>query len=310
MLNLILFSVSLFLVIKSADFAIKYAVNLARVFRIPKYVIGFIVVSLISILPETFISINSAISGMPSFGLGTLFGSNVADLTIVFAIIIFSTKNGVRVGSKILENNKLYPFILTLPILVGLDGFYSKIEGIFLIISGVLFFLWTLKRNKKDNTLPVEEYQNNKLKNIINLLFSMSVLLFGSFFTVKYGVNLANLIGVSPFLMGVFVVGLGTVLPELIFSLKAVKNNGGSMALGDILGTVISDATIAVGIIALINPFYFPKEIIYVTAMFMVLASLVLFSFMRSGKILTKKEGFFLLLFYLFFILIEYIMGV
>jgi len=64
-LSLILLLISLFVVIKSANFAIRYSTHLAESFNLPKYIIGFAVVAVISVLPETFISITSAIGRYP-----------------------------------------------------------------------------------------------------------------------------------------------------------------------------------------------------------------------------------------------------
>jgi cation:H+ antiporter len=308
MLNLIFLILSLFLVIKSSDYAIKHASGLARILRLPKYAIGFLVVAIISILPETFIAINAALDGIPSFGLGALFGSNVADLTLVFTIVLFATKNGIKVSSKILESNRWYPFFIALPIFAGFDGHYSRPEGIFLIVAGLFFYYLTFRKNEREMA-PSDKERHRPHIHIFYLLMSMAILLFGAHLTVKYGVALANSLAVNSTLIAMLIVGLGTTLPELIFSLRAIKNKGDGLALGDVLGTVISDATIAVGILALINPFSFPQRIIYVTAAFMVVASLILFSFMRSGKILTKKEGLLLFLYYIIFVIIEYLIN-
>lgn len=304
MIDFLLLACSLFLVIKSADFAIKYATRVAYILRLPRYVIGFLVVAVISILPETFIAIDSSLRGIPSFGLGTLFGSNVADLTLVFAIIIFSTAGGIKVSSKILEENRWYPLLLAFPIFVGFDGHYSRTEGVFLIAAGLLFYYLTFKKNYSIEA-PTENHHLRR-RNILLLIISMAALLLGSHLTVKYGVAFAESVHLNPVLIGMLIVGLGTTLPELFFSLKAVREKESGLALGDILGTVVSDATIAVGIVALISPFYFSQKIVYITAAFMVLASFILLKFMRSGKILTKKEGILLFLFYAVFILTEY----
>lgn len=309
MLNLLFLIASLFIVIKSSDFAVKYATSLAKILRLPKYVVGFLIVAIISIMPETFISIDSSIRGIPEFGLGTLFGSNVADLTLIFAIVIFSTAHNIKVGSRVLENNKWYPLLLALPILIGFDGHYSRIEGVILILAGLSFYYFIFKKNRH---AAIEEVVYDKRHHIINLLYlilSVAFLLFGSHFTVKYGVALAGNLNINPIFIAMLVVGLGTTLPELFFSLRATKEKADNLALGDVLGTVISDATIAVGIIALINPFYFPQRIVYITAMFMVLASLILLAFMRSGKVLTKREGILLFIFYIIFVLTEYLIG-
>jgi Ca2+/Na+ antiporter len=74
---------------------------------------------------------------------------------------------------------------------------------------------------------------------------------------------------------------------------------------GDLLGTVLADATIVVGILALISPFNFPIKIIYVTGVFMVISSFLLFYFMKSGKTLTRSESFILFIFWIVFILTE-----
>ena len=105
------------------------------------------------------------------------------------------------------------------------------------------------------------------------------------------------------------VVSLGTTMPELFYSLKALKRKEDGLAVGDILGSVLADATIVIGILALISPFYFPAKIVYVTGIFMVMASLVLIKFMRSGRTITKKEGYMLLIFWLAYVIIEFVMN-
>lgn len=303
LLNSFILIISLLFLIKGATLSTKFAVKVAESFKLSKYVVGFIIVAVISILPETLISINSAIARVPSLGLGTLFGSNVADLTLVFAIIIFITKKNIKVESKILKNNIIYPFILLIPIILGLDGYYSRIEGISLLIIGLIFYYFAFKNNDEPKIENVSK--DNRKKYILLLLASMAVLLIGSHFAVTSTAKLATNIGISPIIIGIFILGLGSTIPELLFSIKSVKKDDDSLAIGDLLGTVLADATIVVGILALISPFNFPIKIVYVTGVFMVISSFLLFYFMKSGKTLTKNESFILFIFWLVFILTE-----
>ena len=149
--NLFILIVSIFLIIKSSTLATKYSAKIAESFNISKYIVGFIVVAIISIFPETLISINSAIVGIPSFGLATLFGSNIADLTIVFAIIIFIAGRSVKVESKILKNNIIFPFLLIVPIVLGFDGYYTRGEGIVLVLVGIIFYVLAFKDSIDDD---------------------------------------------------------------------------------------------------------------------------------------------------------------
>lgn len=302
-----LFFISLFFVFKAAAFATKYAVQLAESFHLSKYAVGFIVVAVLSILPETCIAINAAMTGMPKFGLGMLFGSNVADLTLIFAVIVWLSGRGIKVESKILKNVRLYPLLLLLPVVLGLDGHFSRLEGIALVIVGLVFYCTACRGG--GSLVPAHKKSSARLKSLSMLTVSVAVMMIGSYFTVLSATALAHFFEVSPILIGMLVVGLGTTLPELVFSLKAVKKSEDDLAVGDILGTVLADATIVVGILALINPFFFPVKIIYVTGLFMVGASIILLWFLKTGRILTKTEAFCLFFYWVLFVSAEFIIN-
>ena len=295
--------IALLIVIKSAEYAIQYSTKIATNLKIPKYIVGFLIVAIISALPETMISIDSALQGTPSFGLGTLLGANVADLTIILAIPIFLYSRSLVVKSKIIKHFKLYVFMIALPVIFGLNGYYARWEGMVLILAGFYFYYLLFWRNRKS---IVKSGGYFSWKYFSFLLLSMMVLLVGANFTVKFGVSLAESLSIHPIIVGMFLVGLGTTLPELLFSVKAVKHNHDELAIGDIMGMVITDSTIVVGILALISPFAFNPKIIYITGSFMVAASVVLLYFMRTGRSLNKKEALALVFFYALFVFAEF----
>ncbi|MEO5927726.1 MAG: hypothetical protein ABIO72_03315 [Patescibacteria group bacterium] len=305
--NVFIFIVALYLVIRGATLATTYAGSLAEGFRLSKYTVGFIIVAIISILPETAISIQAAVSGIPAFGLGMLFGSNIADLTLVFAVIIWHAGRSLKVESKILKNHVVYPFLLLLPLILGADGYLSRLEGAALIVVGVVFYVLAFRNGTNDKrTVPSG---HRMLKSFFMLVFGMVLLLFGAHFTVTSASSVALALGISPILVGMLIVGLGTTMPELFFSLRSMKKRDDSLAIGDLLGTVLADATIVVGILALVNPFSFPQRIIYVTGAFMLVAAIVLFQFMRSGRSISKKEAWFLFAFWLAFVIVEFLVN-
>ena len=135
---------------------------------------------------------------------------------------------------------------------------------------------------------------------------SVGILLGSAHFIVDSATDLARILDISPILVGLIVIGVGTTIPEMSFAMQAVKKYHDSLAVGDILGSVLADATIVIGTLCLIQPFAFPIQMIYVTGVCMFLASILLCYFMRSGKVLTKKEGILLILFWLLFVTLEY----
>lgn len=308
--NIFIFLASIYFIFKGATLSTKYAFNIAKSYKLSRYVVGFIIVSVISIIPEIFISVNSAIQGVPSLGLGALFGGNIADMTLVFAIIIFVSGRGIKVDSKILKENVLYPLFLIIPIILGLDGFYSRWEGLSLMIAGFIFYYLALQNNAEETyTTEVPIDNNSRQKDAIFFLLTMAMLVIGSHFIVTSTIYLSGYLGVNSAVIGILLIGVGTTMPELFFCLSAIKKNHDSLAIGDILGTVLADATIVVGLLALISPFHFPKPIIYSTGIFMILSSFMLFYFMRSGKFLSKKESYFLFLFWILFVIVEIVIS-
>lgn len=301
-----IFACSLFIVAKGATLATKYSARLADDFNVSKHVISFIIVAFIAILPETLVSVNAALAGMPEFGLGTLFGSNMADLTLIFAVLILFSRRRIIIESKVLKNVQLYPFFLALPVLFGLNGHYSRVEGIALIMSGALFYYFVFRN---DAGKAIFRPGTGKYKNAALLAFSMALLLLGSHLVVVSATELARLLHVAPVLIGMLVVSLGTTMPELFYSARALKKKDDGLAIGDILGSVLADATIVVGMLALIRPFHFPAQMIYVTAVSMLVASFVLVMFMRSGRAITKKEGVFLFALWVAYVLAELVVG-
>jgi cation:H+ antiporter len=305
--NFLIFIVALFLVVRGATLATKYSAKVAERFNVSRYVIGFIVVAFISILPETVICISSAIKGVPEFGLGTIFGSNIADLTLIFAITTIVAGRRLKIESRMLKNVRYYPFLIMLPIIFGLNGHYSRTEGLALIAAGLFFYYQVFKAGSG----PSKAYHSgeSKLKNILFLLLAMAILLVGAHFTVDSAAEIADALKVSPVLIGMLVVGLGTTLPELFYSLKAIRKREDGLAIGDMLGTVMADATIVVGVVACISPFFFPAKIIYVTGMFMVIAAFFLLRLMKTGRTLTRLEGILLLSYWIVYAIVEFLVG-
>lgn len=306
LVNLLLSITFLVILIKCAGYSIKYSSRIARSLHIQEFLVSFFIIAIISALPEATISIMSAIQGDSKLGLGTLLGSNVADLTLVFGIAALFSSGGIKVKSKIIRDNIFYLALLLFPLLLGIDGNLSRIDGLILVFVGGLFFYRIYAQSKKFTKKFKHEKRGPILKSVLFLILSLVILLLSAYFTVKYAGNFAQDIKIPAMLIGITVLALGTCLPELSFSIKAVRRNHDDLALGDILGTVITDGTILLGIVALINPFNYNPYNIYLLGGGMFLAGIVTMLFMKTNKSINKKEGLLLIFFYIIFVMLEF----
>jgi cation:H+ antiporter len=111
--------------------------------------------------------------------------------------------------------------------------------------------------------------------------------------------------------MGLFLISFGTTLPELVFESRAVLMGHSEMALGNLIGTVIVNSTLVLGITSLIQPITADFLLFITAGVFMLIVAFLFATFTESGNRLDIKEGISLILLYAFFVMIEfYVRGI
>ncbi|MDQ3125974.1 MAG: calcium/sodium antiporter [Pseudomonadota bacterium] len=86
------------------------------------------------------------------------------------------------------------------------------------------------------------------------LLLGLALLIAGGDLLVRGAVRIAERLRLSPMLIGLTVVGMGTSTPELAASLQASLAGSPGIALGNIVGSNIANALLILGVAALIAP--------------------------------------------------------
>src|SRR6056297_2028933 len=102
-----------FILIKSTDLVIKSIKYLAKYFHISEFAISFILAGLATSLPELFIGIIAAIKHTSILSLSNIFGSNIANITLVLGLTVIIAKS-VSTKSRMVNRNLFYVFILVL----------------------------------------------------------------------------------------------------------------------------------------------------------------------------------------------------
>lgn len=89
---------------------------------------------------------------------------------------------------------------------------------------------------------------------ILQVILGIALLYFGAEWLVKASASLAVKIGITPFLVGLTIVGFGTSTPELIVSLDAIWTSHTEIATGNIVGSNLFNTAIILGVALLIRP--------------------------------------------------------
>lgn len=139
--------------------------------------------------------------------------------------------------------------------------------------------------------------------DFIYTVFGIAFLYIGAELLVRSSVSISHKFRVQPLLVGLVIIGLGTSSPELVVSIRASIAGSGEIAVGNIVGSNISNVALILGIGALIWPVKVDKSLLKVELPVLIAASLLM-TFLVLNGLLTRLNGVILiagLIFYLFF---------
>lgn len=128
------------------------------------------------------------------------------------------------------------------------------------------------------------------LSSILSILGGF-VLLTAAAEALVYGAaSLARRFGLSPLVIGLTVVSIGTSLPELLVSLEAVFVGSGDLALGNVVGSNIGNLALILGVAALVRPIAIQAQVVRIEAPVLVLVSAVFVGLIVDGG-LSRLDG-------------------
>jgi cation:H+ antiporter len=211
------------IVVYGADEAIKRLLKLSKFFSISAFVTGVIIAGTLAILPELSIGILSALEGSSTFGLGLIFGANVADLTLVIGIVVLVAGNQ-KITKDMLKSLKIYFVAVLLPVFLIIDGVLSRIDGLILVTGFVVYVAWLLIHGRGEKEVA-ERMRLSKTVirlsiTVFLLAIGITVLFIGSELVTQSAQELSSALGLPLFVIGL-VVAIGTCLPEMAFAIRA-----------------------------------------------------------------------------------------
>jgi cation:H+ antiporter len=144
--------------------------------------------------------------------------------------------------------------------------------------------------------------------SLLLILVGLAILIFAADILVKGSASISSKIGIPPIVIGLTVVSFGTSAPELIVNLLSAFNGTSELAIGNIVGSNITNILLILGITAMITTLKVQKSTTYKEIPFALLASLLLlvmandiFLDSQVGNILSRIDGIAMLGFFAIF---------
>lgn len=308
---LIIFIVSFFGLALSSRWLINALIKIAKFLKWKEFVVAFFTMALVGASPNLSVGLSSVFHKVPQLSFSEIVGGNIVDLTIAVALAAFVSRNGLALVSRTVQGSAIFTlFIAIAPILLIFDGQLSRMDGVLLILAFVVYVNWLFGRKERFSKPynKVKEALTFKIvfKNVMKILLAVLLLILAAEGIVRSVSFFSNMMNLPISLIGILIVGLGNAMPEIFFSIHAARRGNDWIVVGNLMGSVIAPVTLVLGTVAILSPIEISRFAPFAIGRFFLVISAVFFLlFLRTDKKITKKEGIFLLLIYLSFVLAE-----
>lgn len=311
--------------VKSADYLVEYSARVARRFHISDLVVGLVITSVGTSLPELASSLSASLAGSSGLIIGNIVGSNIANIGLVLGVAAavrpFATEPLMhdRDGFIVLASVVLF-FLLVL------DNSVSRFDAVVLLLLYVFYVVFAARSDRAgiehrfrdylrfifdfEYAAPVKRRLTRQPKvaaavttaaepvAVRQLLFELAVvlaalagLIVSARFVVAEAIWLAELFELPENLIGLSLVAIGTSLPELMVSVTAARKGKAELIVGNIMGSNIANILLIVGVSGTIGPVEVAELSVVYTIPIMLFFSLALLYFVRSDWRITRMQG-------------------
>lgn len=299
--------ISLSVLIWGADKFVDHSSLIAKKLGLSELTIGLTIVALGTSAPEIFVGISSVLNGTESIAMGTVVGSNISNIALIFGV------SCIGISMKPTKTNPIQfiPFILAVIVLgLGLQDLkITKAESIeFLLVFAAFMYVTYLYRipdkiNESDNS-------NIKIgKTTLLLIFGLLALIIGSNYAVINAERIAAILNVPEVIIGLTIIAIGTSLPELAATISAIIKNKNDMVIGNVIGSNVMNIALVIPIIGIFSDVTFESNILSrdflvlsVTSILFILITAA-YSSSRFNLKVTKVIGCIFVTYYLGYIL-------
>ncbi len=319
---ILLFLISLIALVKGSHWFLHGAEHLGLRFGFSPFVIGALIVGIGTSLPELISSFSAIIQDVPEIVVANAVGSNIANILLVLGIIAIMGRRLEVTRSLIDLELPLFAISTVLFLGIVYDGRVLQIESVLLFITYLIYFIYSLVGGKESaSTLVVEKgkelqkfVENEKwgimyilrrmtyFKDQILFVVGLVAILLGAKYLIESVVQLSILLNMAPGIISISAIAIGTSLPELMVSGRAVLNGKSEVAIGNILGSNAFNLLFVVGLPGLFGVLFVGESTLLVGLPVLAIATF-LFIIVGISRRIYHWEGMMFLVLYVFFLL-------
>ena len=283
----------------------------SKVLKISTFALSFFVLGLLTSIPEIAVGVTSVVENDPRIFVGNLLGGVIVIFLLIIPVLAI-LGNGINLNHRMDKKGLLAAMIVSVaPALLVAD----KRVGMFEAVLMILLYISTLYIVQRKQSLveKIETIQTSlktdgrtHIQNILKILVGLVIVFFGSEYIVKETLAFSEIIKVSPFLLSILVLSIGTNLPELFLAVRGIRKNKKDVAFGDYIGSASANTLIFGGLVFMNGGTVTLTNNFMQSLIFIIIALTCFYFFARSKSTISRKEGIVLVLIYICFVALEF----
>lgn len=254
----------LILILLGANWLVDGSSSIAKRFGLSEFIIGLTIVGIGTSSPEMVVSFMSAFQGKADMAIGNVVGSNIFNTCMILGITALISPL-VITRANLRKDIPLNVVVSVILILLGMDRTIfgmgndqlGLIDGI-ILLAVFAWYMWSSFKSDQGDASEeggIKEY--SVLISLVLVAAGLAGLIFGGRLFVDSATELAKAMGVSDKFIAITVMAAGTSMPELATCVVAALKGRGQLALGNILGSNISNILLILGGASIICPLSF-----------------------------------------------------
>lgn len=291
------------LILLGANWLVDGSSSIAKKFGISEFVIGLTIVGIGTSSPEMVVSFMSSFQGKADMAVGNIMGSNIFNTLMILGVTALISPLAIT-KTNLKRDIPLNIIVTILLIVLGMNHTLfgkgndqiCRIDGAILLLIFAVYLWTSFKSDQSDDSGEgIKEYK--PIVSILLIASGLAGLIFGGRLFVNSATELAKMFGVSDKFIAITVMAAGTSMPELATCVVAALKGRGQLALGNVLGSNISNILLILGGAAMISPLSFGGMTVVDLGVVLVCAFFIFASaFMFKKKELDRFEGAILLM--------------
>lgn len=306
----VVFVVSLVALVKGADWLLVKSEKIGLALGLSSFIVGVLIVGAGTSLPELVSSLVAIFKGAPEIVAANAIGSNIANILLILGLSAVIGRRLLVVKNIINLDLPLLAASTALFGVIAWDRQITSLEAILLLIGYIVYITYTIvQKDEDENGNPIVEDKNivkeekPKLvfKDFAILILGLAGVIFGAQYLIESVIQISTILQIGAGVIAITAVAIGTSLPELLVSIKAILKGKSELAIGNIFGSNIFNILVVVGIPGLFKILPLDNSTFAIGLPIMLVATLL---FVISG--ISRKiyiwDGAFYVCIYIFFI--------